>query len=155
LTNAGYKGVTENFVTYTPTLSTTPDLAKALQGAVVNLQFEPVETGSSYIQKEQADLQANGSPPAITIGVAQGYEQATLWVQMLQAAGQNLNTRTFDQAVNGGNFVSHAGHAGGAGDINWPNGHFIPVPCAAAVKVDNAKYVQALPYSCFSVVAAK
>ncbi|HEY2302458.1 MAG TPA: ABC transporter substrate-binding protein [Acidimicrobiales bacterium] len=155
LTQAGYKGVTENFVTYTSTLSSTPDLAKALQGAYVNLQFEPVETGSAYIQQEQADLQANGSGNAITIGIAQGYEQANLWAQMLQAAGKDLNTKTFDQAVNGGNFVSHAGHAGGAGDINWPNGHFIPVPCAAAVKVDNGKYSQALPYSCFSVVAAK
>jgi branched-chain amino acid transport system substrate-binding protein len=155
LTNAGYKGTTENFVTYTPTLSTTPDLAKALQGAIVNIQFEPQESNSPYIQKEQSDLQANGSPPAITIGVAQGYEQGNLWVQMLQAAGKDLNTKTFDQAVNGGNFVYHAGHAGNAGDINWPNGHFIPVPCAAAVKVDNSKYVSALPYSCFSAVPAK
>ena len=102
-----------------------------------------------------AALAANGSPTAITIGVAQGYEQASLMVQMLQAAGKDLNTKTFDQAVNGGNFIFKAGHDGGAGDINWPNGHFIPVPCAAAVKVDNSKYVSALPYSCFSVVAAK
>jgi branched-chain amino acid transport system substrate-binding protein len=155
LTNAGYKGVTENFVTYTPTLSSTPDLAKALQGAIVNLQFEPQETNSDYIKKEQADLAANGSPTGVTIGVAQGYENANLWVQMLQAAGKDLNTKTFDQAVNGGNFVSHAGHAGGAGDMTWPNAHFIPTPCAAAVKVDQGKYVQALPYSCFNAVAAK
>ena len=155
LTNAGYKGVTENFVTYTPTLSSTPDLAKALQGAYVNLQFEPQETGSAYIKQEQADLAANGSPTGITIGVAQGYENAVLWVQMLKAAGKDLNTKTFDQAVNGGNFVSNAGHAGGAGNINWPNGHFIPVPCAAAVKVNNSKYDTALPYECYSIAAAK
>ncbi len=155
LTNAGYKGVTENFVTYTPTLSTTPDLAKALQGAYVNLQFEPQETGSAYIKQEQADLAANGSPTGITIGVAQGYENAVLWVQMLKAAGKDLNTKTFDQAVNGANFVSNAGHAGGAGNIAWPNGHFIPVPCAAAVKVNNSKYDSALPYECYSIAAAK
>jgi branched-chain amino acid transport system substrate-binding protein len=155
LTAAGYKGTTENFVTYTPTLSSTPDLATALQGAIVNIQFEPQETNSPYIQKEKADLTANGSPPAITIGIAQGYEEANLWVQMLQAAGQDLNTKTFDQAMNGGNFVYHAGHADNAGDVNYPNGHFIPVPCAAAVKVDKGKYVEALPYSCFNVEAAK
>ena len=156
LTNAGYKGVTENFVTYTPTLSTTPDLAKTLQGAYVNLQFEPQETGSAYIKQEQADLAAdNGSPTGITIGVAQGYENAVLWVQMLKAAGKDLNTKTFDQAVNGGNFISNAGHAGGAGNIAWPNGHFIPVPYAAAVKVNNSKYDPALPYECYSIAAAK
>ena len=155
LTNAGYKGVTENFVTYTPTLSTTPDLAKALQGAYVNLQFEPQETGSAYIKQEQADLAANGSPPASPSAWPRATSSAVLWVQMLKAAGKDLNTKTFDQAVNGGNFVTNAGHAGGAGNINWPNGHFIPVPCAAAVKVNNSKYDTALPYECYSVVAAK
>ncbi len=155
LTQAGFKGAIENFVAYTATLPSTPDLAKALQGTYVNLQFEPIETNSPYIQQEQADLKANGSAPAITIGVAQGYEMASLWIQMLQAAGKDLNTKTFDQAVNGGNFVFHAGHQGGAGDINWPNGHYIPVPCATIVEVDNGKYVPATPYACYSVVAAK
>ncbi len=156
LLNAGYKGVIMNFVAYTPTLATTPDLAKALQGSYVNLQFEPEETGSSYIKKLQGDLQAIGASPAITIGIAQGYEMANLWVQMLQAAGKDLNTKTFDDAVNNsGNFTSRSGHANGAGDINWPSGHFIPVPCAAIVKVNNGKYDPSLPYSCYNVVAAK
>jgi ABC-type branched-subunit amino acid transport system substrate-binding protein len=155
LVNAGYKGVIMNFVAYTPTLATTPDLSKALQGGYVNLQIEPQETGSSYIKQEQADLQAIGASPNITLGTAQGYEMANLWVQMLTAAGQNLNTKTFDDAVNNsGTFVSKSGHANGTGDINWPNGHFIPVPCAAIVQINSGKYVSALPYSCYSVVAA-
>jgi ABC-type branched-subunit amino acid transport system substrate-binding protein len=156
LVNAGYKSVIMNFVAYTPTLASTPDLAKALQGGYVNLQIEPQETNSSYIQQEQSDLSAIGAPTSITLGTAQGYEMANLWVQMLQAAGQNLNTKTFDDAVNNsGTFVSKSGHANGAGDIKWPSGHFIPVPCAAIVQIENGKYVSALPYSCYSAVVAK
>jgi ABC-type branched-subunit amino acid transport system substrate-binding protein len=156
LVNAGYKGVIMNFVAYTPTLATTPDLAKALQGGYVNLQFEPQETGSSYIKQEQADLQAIGASTAVTIGVAQGYEFANLMVQMLQAAGKDLNTKTFDDAVNNsGTFVNKSGHAGGAGDLNWPNGHFIPAPCAAIVQINNGKYTSAIDYTCYSAVVAK
>jgi ABC-type branched-subunit amino acid transport system substrate-binding protein len=156
LVNAGYKSVIMNFVAYTPTLASTPDLAKALQGGYVNLQIEPQETGSSYIKQEQADLQAIGAPTSITLGTAQGYEMANLWVQMLQAAGKNLNTKTFDDAVNNsGNFTSKSGHADGAGDIKWPSGHFIPVPCAAIVQINSGKYTSALPYACYTAVVAK
>ncbi len=157
LTAAGYKGIVMNFVAYQPgLLDTSPDLAKSLEGAIINSQTEPQETGSDYIKQEQADLTAINAKDGTTIklGTALGYEMADLFVQMIEASGKDLNTKTFDTTVNGGGFTFKPGHPNGAGDLAWPDGHFLPTACAAMLKVQAGKYVPALPFDCYGLIPA-
>src|SRR4029078_2271095 len=156
-TAAGYKGVVMNFVAYQPgLLETSPDLAKSLEGAVVNSQTEPEVTGSDYIKQMQADLTAVNAKDGTTIklGTALGYEMANLFVQLIQAAGATLDTKTFDQAANGGGFTYKPGHPNGAGDLAYPDGHFLPAPCAAIVGVKGGKYTVAVPFECYGLIPA-
>jgi ABC-type branched-subunit amino acid transport system substrate-binding protein len=155
LTAAGFTGPIVNFVAYQPgLLEQSPDLAKALEGAYINAQTEPQETQSPYVQQVQQDLQAISAPTDIKFGTALGYEHANLLVQLLQAAGPTLDTKTFDSAANGGGFTYKPGHPGGAGDLPYPTGHFVAAPCAAMVKVSQGKYTVSVPFSCYDLVAA-
>jgi branched-chain amino acid transport system substrate-binding protein len=79
---------------------------------------------------------------------------ANLWVQMLDAAGKDLNTKTFDEAANGGSFVYKPGHPNDAGNVPYPGGHFLPSPCAAMLKVESAKYVIGKPFECYGLIPA-
>src|SRR5690606_16981695 len=104
----------------------------------------------------EADLEASDAEGGTTIqlGTSLGYEMASLIVQAVEAAGPDLDTRTFDEAVNGGEFVFRPGHPGGAGDIAFPNGHFIPNACAAMLGVESAAYTVALDFQCFGLIPA-
>jgi branched-chain amino acid transport system substrate-binding protein len=154
---AGFEGIIMNFVAYQPgLLEQSPDLAESLEGAIINSQTEPQETGSEYITQMQADLTASGAADGTTIklGTALGYEMANLFVQMIEAAGPELDTKTFDEAVNGGGFTFQPGHPDGAGDLAYPDGHFLPAPCAAMLKVEGGKYTVALPFQCYGLIPA-
>jgi branched-chain amino acid transport system substrate-binding protein len=149
---AGYKGITMDFVTYSPgLLGASPQLASALQGEYVNTQVVPQEEASSaYVKQELAALKASGQKPFLTLGASIGYAEATEFVEQLQAVGKNLNTKTFDQVVNGGKFTSFKTVAAqGPGELQWPAAHFLPSDCAVIVKVSGTNYTVANPYQCY------
>jgi hypothetical protein len=88
------------------------------------------------------------------LGASIGYAEATEFIEQLKAVGKNLNTKTFDQLVNGGkfeNFTSAEGVAsGGLGKLLWPAAHFIPSDCSVIVKVSGTNYNVANPFKCYS-----
>ena len=148
----GYKGITMDFVTYSPgLLSAAPQLAAALQGEYVNTQVVPQEqTGSAWVAAELAALKANGSPAFLSLGSSIGYAEANEFVEQLQAVGKNLNTKTFDTIVNGGKFVSYKNvGTGGPGKLLWPAAHFISADCATIVKVAGTVYNVVNPFKCY------
>jgi ABC-type branched-subunit amino acid transport system substrate-binding protein len=150
---AGYKGIALDFTSYVPgLLQTEPQLASALQGEYVNTQIVPEEQNTSYVQAEQKALMAAGeSQPSVTLGASIGYAEAAELIEQLKAVGKNLNTKTFDQVVNGGSFTSFTTTpSGGPGELKWPAAHYIPADCAAIVQVKGTNYEPVGAFKCYN-----
>jgi branched-chain amino acid transport system substrate-binding protein len=148
---AGYKGVIMNFVGYLPgLLASSPQLAQALDGAYVNTQIPPQESQTPYILQFEKDLLAINAKNGkfISFGAALAYMEADLVVQLLEAAGPDLNTKTFDEAANGGGFV-YTPLEGGPGAMPYPAEHFLPADCAAIVKIEGTEYKVVEPFNCY------
>jgi branched-chain amino acid transport system substrate-binding protein len=149
---AGYEGVVVNFVAYVPgLLDASPQLAEALEGSYVNTQVVPQEQQTPYITQIEDDLEAVDAETGrfVTLGAAMGYAQANLWVGLLEAAGEDLNTETFDQNVNGEGTTITAGGEGGVGDVTFPQHHFVPTDCSAVMQVEDGAYTLAEEFSCY------
>jgi ABC-type branched-subunit amino acid transport system substrate-binding protein len=152
LAAAGYKGFAVNFTDYVPgLLDASPQLASSLEGAYISSQIVPQEQNTEWTQQESKDLMAVNAKAGglITLGAAIGYAEAEMFVEQLQAIGQNLNTKTFDDTINGGSFTFAPPQSGGPGVLQYPSGHQIPADCAAIMKVVNKKYVVQLPFQCY------
>ena len=130
-------------------LRTAPQLADALQGEYVNTQIVPQEEETPFIKQIEADLEAIGEKPFISLGLEIGYITAQLFVEQLQAVGQTLDTKTFDETVNGGDFTSFGSLEGGPGKLVWPAAHLLPADCAAVVRIDGTKYIVEEPFDCY------
>jgi ABC-type branched-subunit amino acid transport system substrate-binding protein len=155
LTAAGYEGVNMNFVAYVPgLLDAQAQLADALEGTYVNTQIVPQEEQTEYIKQVEEDLTAVEAEAGsfILFGAALAYAQADVLVQMLEAAGEDLNTTSFDEAVNGGGFTYESTAAGGPGSISFPEGHFLPADCSAILRVENKAYTSVVPFKCYPSV---
>ena len=57
-------------------------------------------------------------------------------VSMLKATGSTLNTKTFDQKINNGNYTYKSSVAEGPGQMEYPAMHHIAADCAAVLKID-------------------
>ncbi len=156
LRTAGYRGALVS-TTYAPNLlAAQPGLASGLEGTYLFSSDVPLEEDSAWSRQLQADVQAAGSPPsAITLGTLQAYAQADLLLQMLEAAGPTLDTRSFDTAVNGSSFLYVASAAGGPGALAFPEGHFLLADCSAVVAVNGGKVVPAARYACSDSVVVR
>ena len=77
------------------------------------------------------------------------YVQADLLVSELKAVGKNLNTKTFDQKINGGGFTYKSSAEGGPGQMEFPAMHFIPADCAAMLKISGTTYDVSVPFTCY------
>ena len=106
--------------------------------------FVVVDTGGLSGVEEAMDVL---TATQVRVAIA----EANVLVEMLQAVGKNLNTKTFDQMVNGGKFVSYkTAPSGSPGKLIWPAAHFIPADCAAVVKVSGTNYTVSEPFKCYS-----
>ena len=158
---AGFKGVNANFVGYVPGLlqsSQGAPLAAALEGAYVVTQTVPQEEQTEYIKQFEKDLEAINAPAGklITLSASIGYAQAEMFVEQLKAVGKDLNTKTFDEKVNGGDFTAYkTALAGGPGKMDFPSGHFIPADCAAVLKVEAKQYKMSVPFACYESPVVK
>ena len=148
----GYKGLITNPSGYQPgLLEAQPALAAALEGSYSVSYTTPIEQSTPYNTQMLKDLEATKTPPGQ--GSIFAYAQADLLVQMLTAAGKDLNTKTFDQAVNGGDFVYESD--GGPASLPYPAGHFSGADCTAAMQIVEGKYVVKGTYSCFKSVKTR
>jgi hypothetical protein len=158
LTAGGYKGMSVNSVGYLPgVIDKSAQLATALNGTFVNSQTVPAEQNTAYIKQMTKDLTAIGASPAINLSNSIAYAEADELVAMLKAAGKNLNTKTFDQAINNAKkpFTYDSFATGGPGSIVLPAMHQIPTDCAAMLKTQNAAYSVSVPFTCYQTVLEK
>jgi ABC-type branched-subunit amino acid transport system substrate-binding protein len=155
---SGYKGTNVNYVAYIPgLLGTSAQLAKAVDGSFVSSQIVPSEENTAYIKQVQSDLEASGAKTGkfMTLADAIAYAQADQLVSELKATGKTLNTKTFDQKVNGGKYVYKPSAAGGPGQMSFPSMHAIPADCAAMLKISNATYTEVVPFTCYPSLVKK
>jgi hypothetical protein len=147
----GYTGVAYDYTNYIPgLLASSPQLAKALEGEYVNTQVVPSEENTPFIQQINSDLTADGQKPFVTLGGEIGYIEGEQFVEELTAVGQDLNTKTWDQKINGGQFKAYGDIQGGPGPMLFPAAHDLPADCAAIVKISNAQYSVVTPFGCYS-----
>jgi len=158
LTASGYTGANVNYVGYIPgLLSTSAQLASAFNGAYVSSQTVPSEQGTPYIKQMQKDLTASNAKTGsfVTLANSIAYAEADLFVSQLKAVGKNLNTKTFDQVINNGNYTYKSSAAGGQGQMEYPSMHFIPADCASMLKIDGTTYNQIVPFKCYPSLVKK
>jgi ABC-type branched-subunit amino acid transport system substrate-binding protein len=158
VTASGYKGANVNYVGYVPgLLDSSAQLAAALNGAYVSSQTVPAEQDTPYIKQMQKDLTAINAKTGdfITLANSIAYAEADLLVSQLKATGKTLNTKTFDQAINNGNYTFKSSAAGGQGQMEFPSMHFIAADCAAQMKIEGTKYTLAVPFTCYPSVVKK
>jgi len=155
LKQGGYKGVIANFVGYLPgQLAKQPNVAAALDGTYVDVQYPPGEASSPAISQFKADLKAINQPQVIDIGDSLGYWQADVLIAMMKAAGSNLTGASLQQAVNSGTFKYTPSLSGGIGAMSFPDAENVASPCAALVKVVKTSYEVAVPFQCYQNIPA-
>ena len=145
---SGYEGPVADYLTYVPGLpGSSPDLGQALEGGYAVTQVPPVEDSSQpAIQQLLADYEAVGAFPGF--GSLVGYWSADLMIQMIAAAGEDLNTASFYQAVNIDGFETTQ-QSGGLGSVKWPADHVIAPDCTGMVQVVDAEYAVAYEFVCY------
>ena len=144
---SGYEGPVADYLTYVPGLpGSSPDLGQALEGGYAVTQVPPLDDSEPAIQQLLADYEAVGAFPGF--GSLVGYWSADLMIQMIAAAGEDLNTASFYQAVNIDGFETTQ-QSGGLGPVKWPADHVIAPDCTGMVQVVDADYVVAHPFVCY------
>ena len=144
---SGWDGPVADFLTYLPGLpQVSPDLGQALEGGFTVTQMPPLDRSESAIQQLLADLRVISAYP--NFGALVGYWSADLMVQLLAAAGEDLNTATFYQAANINGFESSR-QVGGLGQVKFPVDHVLAPDCASLVKLVNGEYEVVRPMTCY------
>jgi len=158
MTAGGYTGANVNYVGYVPgLLGSSSQLAAAFNGAYVSSQTVPSEQNTAYIKQMQKDLTAINAKTGsfVTLANSIAYAEADLLVSQLKAVGKTLNTKTFDQKINDGNYTYKSSAAGGQGQMEFPSMHFIPADCASMLKIDGTTYKQVVPFKCYPSLVKK
>jgi ABC-type branched-subunit amino acid transport system substrate-binding protein len=153
LKSAGFEGSIMNFVAYVPgLLDALPQLAEALDGTYVLASLVPQEQQNGYIKVVEDSLEAAGTETGrfITFGGALGYLMGDQLGSMIEASGEQLDTTTFDTAVNGGDFVYTSPGEGGPCSLPYPGAHYFSASGAALVKVEGGTFNVVAPYTCYS-----
>ena len=153
MTAGGFTGTNINFVGYIPgLLSSSAQLAAAFNGAYVSSQIVPQEAQTDYIKQMEADLTASDAPTGtfITLAIALAYAQADVLVSMLKAVGNDLDTETWDEEINNGNYVYKSSAPGGPGQMSFPAMHHIAADCAAVLKISGTSYIPTVPFTCYA-----
>ena len=144
---SGYEGPVADYLTYVPGLpQSSPDLGQALEGGFAVTQVPPLDDSEPAIQQLQADFEAVGAFPQF--GALVGYWSADLMIQLIAAAGEDLNTASFYQAVNIDGFETTQ-QSGGLGPVKWPADHVIAPDCTGMVQVVNGEYEVAHQFVCY------
>ena len=140
-----------DFVTYNPgLLASSAQLASSLQGEYTNSQVVPQEGDGAWVNQELAGLKAIGKPAFLTLGASIGYAEAKKLIEKLQAVGKKLNTKTFDQKVNGGSFTSYRRlHPGRRGSC-LAGGALPPRRLRGHPQVSGTNYRRSEPFECYS-----
>ncbi|HEX4015118.1 MAG TPA: ABC transporter substrate-binding protein [Frankiaceae bacterium] len=149
LTNAGFKGIQMNAVTYDPAFLSGA-AGDNLDKEYVFIQYGDFQTPSAANDQMLKDVQSvQPSQKELTQDIAIGYYSADIFLHDLQKAGKNLSRQGFLDVAND---KSSYNVPGGIGPISFPDNHQNSVPCGSLVQIDSGKYVSKVPLTCFKNV---
>ncbi|MDE0215970.1 MAG: ABC transporter substrate-binding protein, partial [bacterium] len=144
---SSYEGRVTDYLSYIPgILEFSPDIAQAFEGGFGVTQVPPLDPSEPAIQKLLADFGAVGYNPGF--GALIGYWSADLMVQMIAAAGEDLNTASFYQAINIDGFQATQ-MSGGLGEVKFPADHVATPDCTGLMQVVEGEFVVAAPFICY------
>jgi hypothetical protein len=147
LKNAGFKGPQENAVTYDPKYLKSAQSRQALEGGYVFLQYADFQNGCDANKQMLADVQkVDPSQKELTQDIAIGYYSADIFLHHLKRTGKNLTRESFLKTINDGTSYEVKD---GLGKISFPEAHKNSVPCGSLVQIQDGKYVEKVPLSCF------
>jgi hypothetical protein len=84
-------------------------------------------------------------------GVSIGYWSADVLLQMLEAAGPDITPEKFEATINGG-WTYEPALEGSMGPVAFPDGHSVPTPCAALLKVNGTKFDVVSAFDCYGTI---
>ena len=149
LTQAGFKGIQMNAVTYDPAFLSGA-AATNLDKEYVFIQYSAFEANTPATQQMLKDVQAvEPSQKALTQDIAIGYYSADIFLHHLAKVGKTLSRAALLAAANDGSTYNVPG---GIGPISFPSAHQNSVPCGSLVQIDSGKYVEKVPLTCFKNV---
>jgi hypothetical protein len=149
LSNAGYKGVQMNAVTYDPAFLK-GSAAANLDKEYVFIQYSAFEENTPATQQMLKDVQAvDPKQTQLTQDIAIGYYSADIFLEHLKKAGKNLSREGFLAAANDGSTYNVPG---GIGPVSFPANHTASVPCGSLVQINGGKYEAKVPLTCFKNV---
>jgi branched-chain amino acid transport system substrate-binding protein len=147
LTNAGFKGLQENAVTYDPKYLASAQTKAALEGSYVFIQYGDFQNGSDANKQMLADVQkVDPSVKELTQDIAIGYYSADIFLNGLKKTGKQLSRDAFLKAMNDGSTYEVKD---GLGAISYPKAHTAAVPCGSLVQIKNGAYKEAVPLACY------
>jgi hypothetical protein len=150
LTNAGFKGMQVNAVTYGDAFLANAQSRAALNNEFVFIQYGSFENDSAANKQMLKDVQAvQPSQRGLTQDIAIGYYSADLFLHDLQKAGKNLSRAAFVQAANDGSTYEVSN---GLGAVSFPKDHQNAVPCGSLVQIKGSSFVEKVPLTCFKNV---
>lgn len=150
---SGYDGAIMNFVAYVPgLLDAVPELAAALDGTYVLASLVPQEQQNEYIMVVEGALEESGAESGrfITFGASLGFLMGDQLASMVAVTGEDLDTATFDETVNGGGFVYRSPGQGGPCSIPFPGAKFFSASGSALVQVNDGSFEVVSPYTCYA-----
>jgi branched-chain amino acid transport system substrate-binding protein len=149
LSNAGFRGIQMNAVTYDPAFLSGASAAN-LDKEYVFIQYSAFEVSTPATTQMLKDVQAvQPSQKALSQDIAIGYYSADIFLHDLAKAGKNLSRAGFLTVANDGSTYTVPG---GIGPVSFPDNHQNSVPCGSLVQIDSGKYVSKVPLTCFKNV---
>lgn len=142
---AGYEGHISAPTVYDPRVLQVEAAAQALEGTSHHYGFAPFESDNPGIAQLEADVERYAPGTQITQPVAAGYFSALLFVEILEATGEELTRESFLETANSG-FRFDAG--GAIGEITFPDAHDGNPNCGSLSIVRNRTFETLVDLSC-------
>lgn len=142
---AGYEGHISAPTVYDPRVLQAEAAAQALEGTSHHYGFAPFESDNPGIAQLKADVEKYAPDTQITQPVAAGYFSALLFVEILEATGEDLTRESFLETANSG-FRFDAG--GAIGEITYPDAHDGNPNCGSLSIVRDGAFETLVGLSC-------
>lgn len=145
LKSAGFDGDLMDGISYNDSTLENPQVREAFDGVYVSAPIEPLVADSKAAKQMQADLAAELGKTDFewSQDMAVGYATADLFLQILEAAGEDLTLDSFLEAAN-----EITVDTGIGGEVSFPAAHTAPNGCQSLVQVKNGEWKLASPLVC-------
>jgi ABC-type branched-subunit amino acid transport system substrate-binding protein len=124
-------------------------LAKALDGSLASVGFEPLSEDTAGVRQMKADVEAFKPGASIDSGVVAGYLSTDMFLQALKTVARHGKSAITPEAVQRAAAHQTWKIAGLAGPLRYPDSTTVPTPaCGALVRSVGTGWQTVSPYGC-------